>query len=132
MQIGCLGDIAFQVSSDMVRTISNVTWSGSANYNTHARHLTHSLTEFTGVGPDEISFAIVLSAFLGVNPMADLNKIWEYERSGQALTLIIGSKIYGKYRWVIHSHTVKLEHFDGNGDVLSATVSLSLLEYVRR
>lgn len=132
MQIGCLGDIAFKVSSDMVRTISNVTWSGSANYNTHARHLTDALTEFTGLAPDEMSFDIVLSAFLGVDPMTDLVKIWEYERKGQALPLVIGSKAYGKYRWVIKSHKVKMEHFDGNGNVLSATVSISLLEYIKR
>lgn len=132
MQIGCLGDIAFKVSSDMVRTISSVTWSGSANYNTHARHLTDSLTEFTGLAPDEMTFDIVLSAFLGVSPMTDINKIWAYERQGQALPLVIGSKAYGKYRWVIKSHKVKVEHFDGSGNVLSATVSISLLEYSKR
>ncbi len=132
MQIGCLGDIVFKVSSDMVRTISNVTWSGSANYATHSRHMTDALTEFTGLDPDEITFDIVLSAFLGVNPMSDLAKIWDYERKGQALPLIIGSKAYGKYRWVIKSHKIKMQTFDGSGDLLSATVSISLLEYIKR
>lgn len=132
MQIGCLGDIAFQVSSDTVRTISNVTWSGSANYNTHARHLTDALIEFTGLAPDEMTFDIVLSAFLGVNPMTDLVKIWEYERKGQALPLVIGSKAYGKYRWVIKSHKIKMETFSGSGDLMAATVSISLLEYIKR
>lgn len=132
MQIGCLGDIVFKVSSDMVRTISNVTWSGSANYATHSRHLTDALTEFTGLDPDEITFDIVLSAFLGVNPMSDLAKIWDYERKWQTLPLIIGSKAYGKYRWVIKSHKIKMQTFDGSGDLLSATVSISLLEYIKR
>lgn len=132
MQIGCLGDIAFKVSSDMIRTITNMTWSGSANYSTHSRHLTDSLTEFTGVDPDEISGDIVLSAYLGVDPMADLVKIWDYERKGQALPLVIGSKAYGKYRWVIKNHKVKMQTFDGSGDLLSATVSISLLEYTKR
>lgn len=132
MQIGCLGDIAFKVSADMVRTISNVTWSGSANYNTHARHLTDSLTEFTGIAPDEMTFDIVLSAFLGVDPMTDLVKIWEYERKGQALSLVIGSKAYGKYRWVIKSHKITMQTFSGSGDLMAATVSISLLEYSKR
>lgn len=132
MQIGCLGDIVFKVSSDMVRTISNVTWSGSANYATHSRHTIDALTEFTGLDPDEITFDIVLSAFLGVNPMSDLAKIWDYERKGQTLPLIIGSKAYGKYRWVIKSHKIKMQTFDGSGDLLSATVSISLLEYIKR
>ena len=132
MQIGCLGDIAFQVSADMVRTVSNMTWSGSSNYNAHSRHLTDALTEFTGLAPDEMTFDIVLSAYLGVNPMTDINKIWEYERKGQALPLVIGSKAYGKYRWVIKSHKIKMETFSGSGDLMSATVSISLLEYIKR
>lgn len=132
MQIGCLGDIAFQVSADMVRTVSNMTWSGSANYNAHSQHLTDALTEFTGLAPDEMTFDIVLSAYLGVNPMTDINKIWEYERKGQALPLVIGSKAYGKYRWVIKSHKIKMETFSGSGDLMSATVSISLLEYIKR
>lgn len=132
MQIGCLGDIAFKVSSDTVRTVSNMTWSGSASYSTHARHLTNALTEFTGVSPDEISFDIVLSTILGVNPMMDINKIWEYERKGQALPLVIGPKAYGKYRWVIKSHNITMKTFSGSGDLLEATVSISLLEYSKR
>lgn len=132
MQIGCLGDIAFQVSADMVRTISDMTWSGSANYTTHSRHLTDALTEFTGLAPDEMTFDIVLSAYLGTDPMADLVKIWAYERKGQALPLVIGSKAYGKYRWVIKSHKIKMQTFSGSGDVTTATVSLSLLEYTKR
>jgi hypothetical protein len=132
MQIGCLGDIAFKTSADMVRTVNDVTWSGSANYNTHSRHLTNALTEFTGLAPDEMTFEIVLSAFLGVNPMDDLTKLWEYERKGQTLPLVIGSKAYGKYRWTIKSHKIKMETFSSSGDLMSATVSVSLLEYVKR
>lgn len=131
MQIGCLGDIAFQVSADMVRTISDMTWSGSANYTTHSRHLTDALTEFTGLAPDEMTFDIVLSAYLGVNPMTDLAKLWEYERKGQALQLVIGSKAYGKYRWVIKSHKISMQTFSGSGELMAATVSVSLLEYIK-
>ena len=92
MQIGCLGDIAFQVSADTARTISDMTWSGSANYATHSRHLTDALVEFTGLAPDAISFDVTLSAYLGVSPMADVVKIWEYERSGR---LCLGQKPTG-------------------------------------
>lgn len=131
MQIGCLGDIAFEVSSDVVRTISNMTWSGSANYNTHARHLTDALVEFTGLAADEITVDIVLSACLGVNPMTDINKIWRYEREGKALPLIIGTKAYGKYRWVIRRHKISKPIFSGK-DMITATVSISLLGYIKR
>lgn len=132
MQIGCLGDIAFQVSADTVLTISDMTWSGSTNYATHSRHLTDALVEFTGLAPDAISFDVTLSAYLGVSPMADVVKIWDYERSGRALPLVLGSKAYGKYRWVIKSHKIKMQTFDGHGNLTSATVSLSLTEYTER
>lgn len=129
MRVGCLGDIAFEVSADTVRTVSNVVWSGSANYSIHARHLSDGLVEFTGTAPAEISFDIVLSAYLGVNPMEDIHKIRDYTAKGLAMPLVIGSTAYGNYRWVIKSYKVKMQAFTSSGDLASATVSLSLIEY---
>lgn len=60
--VGCLGDVIFTVSRSVVRTLDNMTWSGSARYATHERHLTNALTEFTGLDPDKITFDILLSA----------------------------------------------------------------------
>lgn len=130
MRIGMLGDIVFEVSDDVVKTISNMQWSGSARYTTHQRHLTNAKTEFTGVDPDQIQFDIVLSAYLGVNPQEELKKIWDYERGGITLPLVIGRKAYGKFRWTITKHSTKLQHYDGQGDLTHCTVSLSLLEYL--
>ena len=73
--VGCLGDIVFTVSDRTIETINNVTWSGSARYATHQRHGTHALTEFTGLDPDKMTFDIVLSAYLGVDPIADLQTV---------------------------------------------------------
>jgi len=130
-QIGCLGDIVFQVSSDVVRTFGNMQWSGSARYTEHQRHMTDALTEFVGLNPDKISFEIILSAYLGVEPMGELSKIWTYERTGKAVLLVIGEKGYGKYKWTIQSHKIKMRTFDGNGRLTSATVSIELLEYLK-
>lgn len=129
--VGCLGDVVFTVSDRAVETINNVTWSGSARYATHQRHGTHALTEFAGLDPDKMTFDIVLSAYLGVDPMAEVVKIWNYERSGTAVPLVIGNKGYGKYRWNILDHKMKMQTFDGSGNVTSATVSVSLQEYLR-
>lgn len=131
MDIGCLGEIPFKVSSRAVQTVKKATWSGSARYGTHARHLTNALTEFTGIEPDAFSFEIELSAFLGVNPSDALNLIWQYERSGKAVPLVIGNKGYGKYRWNVLEHKISMEQYDGNGDLLSCTVSVKLQEYLR-
>ena len=129
--IGCLGDIVFTVSDTTVRTLDNWAWSGSARYATHERHLTHALTEFTGLDPDKITFDITLSADLGVDPIAEVVKIWNIERSGRAVPLTVGDKGYGKYRWNIIKHEMKVKATDKHGNVYAATVSVSLQEYLR-
>jgi hypothetical protein len=131
MQIGALGDIVFQVSAETVETLDKVTWSGAARYAKQDRHLKDSLTEFTGLEPDEISFEMLLSAYLGVDPYPELVKIWQYERNGKALTLVIGERTYGKWRWVIEKHSIKMQNFGKGGALMSATVSVNLLEYLK-
>ena len=128
--VGCLGDVIFTVSRSVVRTLDNMTWSGSARYATHERHLTHALTEFTGLDPDKITFDILLSADLGVDPIAEVVNLWNIERSGQTVPLTVGTKGYGKYRWNILKHDMKMKTFYANGDVHTATVSVSLQEYL--
>lgn len=128
--IGCLGDIIFTVSGDTVRTLDNMKWSGSARYAVHERHMTHALTEFTGLDPDKIAFDITLSSDLGVDPITEVVKIWNIERSGKAVPLTIGTKGYGKYRWNIIKHEMKAKAYYRNGDIHTATVSVSLQEYL--
>lgn len=128
--IGCLGDVIFTVSRDVVRTLDNMVWSGSARYAIHERHLTHALTEFTGLDPDKINFDILFSAELGVDPIAEVVKLWNIERNSQAVPLTIGTKGYGKYRWNITKHEMKTKTFYANGDVHTATVSVNLQEYL--
>ena len=131
MTVGCLGDIVFEVNAETVRTLNNFRWSGSAAYATHKRQGTNALTEFTGTDPDQLSFAMLLNRSLGADPMEEIRKIWQYERSGEAVSLVLGDHVYGKYRWNIKSHQTKAEHFDGRGNLLSATVEVSLQEYLR-
>lgn len=131
MQVGILGAIVFTVSDDTVKTISNFVWSGSARYSTHQRHLTNALTEFTGIDPDSVTFDVVLSAYLGVNPMAEIKRIMEYEQTATVLPLTLGTQSYGRYRWVINAHKVKVQTYDGRGNVTSATVSVTLQEYLK-
>ena len=132
MQIGCLGDVVFSVSSQMVRTISNMKWSGSARYATHQRHNGNALTEFTGLNPDSISFDMTLLRSLGVDPMEEVTRIWKYERTGEPVPLIIGDHAYGRYRWSVVSHETKTKAFDIRGNLLSVTVTVKLQEYLKQ
>jgi len=134
--IGYLGrdansGIQFVVSREVFRTPKNMTWSGSARYAVHERHATHALTEFTGLDPDNFTFDILLTAELGVDPLQDIIKIFNYERDGEALGLVIGGKAYGKYRWTIKDHKTKMEYTDAAGDMYAVEVSVELLEYLK-
>lgn len=129
--VGCLGEIPFTVSSEVVQTFKNLRWSGGAKYSTHDRHMGNALTEFTGLKPDSVKFEMDLSALLGVNPMSAISMLWDYERKGTAVPLVIGTHAYGKYRWSVVSHEVKARNHDGDGDILTATVSVTLQEYLR-
>lgn len=129
--IGCLGDIVFSVSSEMVKTFSGLKYSGSANFSEHKRHNTASILEFTGRSPSEISFSVTLSYLLGVKVEDELNKIAAYTKNGNILNLIIGNLRYGSYRWVISKYTVTYKYFDKFGKVVNAEVSLTLKEYCK-
>jgi len=128
--IGCLGDIIFRVNADVAETADNILWSGSARYAEHQRHLNNALTEFTGIDTDKFSFEMTLLTELGVDVMAELVKIWVYERRGTTLPLVFGSKGYGKYRWTIKNHRIRMRHFDQKNNLSGADVTLSLLEYL--
>lgn len=131
MKIGCLGDIAFEVSTKTLQTIRDASWGGSASISTHQRHLSNALQEFVGDDPDSFTFNIRISAYLGSDPLKEINKIFDYERKGKVLQLIIGSKVYGKFRWLIKKHKVTMENFDKFGNLIGADISITLTEYTK-
>lgn len=130
--IGALGDIVFSVSRESIKTFSDMKWESSAKYATHERHLKDVLLEFTGMDADTISFSIYFSAFLGVNPIQEITKLLEAERSGKVMRLVIGNKAYGKNKWVIEKVSKDLDKFDNKGNLIIAKVSISLKEYAGR
>ena len=131
MIVGALGDVVFSVSSRTLKTISNFVWSGSARYATHDLHAGNSISEYTGTDLAKITFDIQLLASLGVDPMSEIWRLFDLERQGVTLPLTIGNHGYGRYRWTILSHKTKAEHYDGHGNIISATLSISLQEYLR-
>lgn len=130
--IGTLGDIVFSVSRESVKTFEGMKWDSSAKYATHERHLKNTLLEFTGTDAESISFNVYFSVFLGVNPMQEIKKLLEAERSGKIMRLVIGSKAYGRNKWVIEKLSKDLDRFDSKGNLLVAKVSISLKEYAER
>lgn len=130
MIVGCLGDIDFYVSSFAVRTLRNLQFGGSAKYGTHDRHGQKSLLEFTGLDPDSADFDIDLSADLGTSPKKSIERIRQHEENGDVLSFALGDAVYAG-GWVILSHKIKVTHTDVLGNIVFATVSISLKEYVK-
>ena len=96
-----------------------------------ALHAGDSIAEYTGTDLAKITFDIQLLASLGVDPMSEIWRLFDLERQGVTLPLTIGNHGYGRYRWTILSHKTKAEHYDGHGNIISATLSISLQEYLR-
>lgn len=131
-EIGYLGDVVFKVGHDYILTPENgIKWSSGAKITEHDRHNTHPAVEFTGIEADKMMLNIHLSAFLGVDPMKMIWKLFDYEREGTLLPLVIGNHAYGMYRWVIQSTSRVLNYHDGAGNLMAADVTLNLVGYTK-
>lgn len=126
--IGCLGDVPFFVSQQQMQTFENMTWSSSASYSTHARHMKQELVEMTGLKADTASFDMLLSAYLGVKPKKVLNKLQKMLEKGTVCTLVIGTDIIGK-NWVITDLSRSVKHVYMDGTMVSCQVSVKLKQY---
>ena len=128
--IGTLGGVAFSVSTNQIKTFSDLKRSGSARYASHNRHLKDTLLEFTGNDNDKITFTMSLSVFLGVDPQTEISNLRAAQRAGRIMHLVIGRQNYGN--WVITSLSTEYDKIDNKGNVLIAKVSVSLTAYAGR
>ena len=110
--IGTWGDITFAVSRNQIKTFDGLKWDSGAKYSTHDRHLKEPLLEFTGTDVESMTFTMFFSAFLGVNPIAEVSKLLKAMRRGEVHRLVIGPKAYGTNKWVITKLSNSLNRYD--------------------
>ena len=133
MVVGYFGGVLFTVSSHTIKTIRDLTRSGSAGIQTHKRHLDVDLPEFVGRDLETISFNIRLSKYLGVsNPKKELDKIISCMQNGTPRYLILGTDKIGQYKWLVSKYKVTYEHYDGSGNAVTLDVAITLTEYPER
>lgn len=130
--IGNWGDVTFAVSRNQIKTFDGLKWESGAKYATHDRHLKEPLLEFTGTEIESMSFTMFFSVFLGVNPIAEVSKMLQAMRRGEVHRLVIGPKAYGTNKWVITKLSNSLERYDNRGNLLSATVNVTMQSYASR
>lgn len=128
--IGVWGDLTFEVSADLIRTFDNFKRIESARWSKHDIHSKKTKPELVGIGQGTVSFTMKFSASFGVNPMREVDKLVVANRSGEAHTLIIGSKRFGQFKYYISSLDIGMNYFDNRGNLLSVDVNISMEEYV--
>ena len=130
--IGSWGDFTFEVSRGSVKTFTGLKWDSSVKYATHDRHLKEPLLEFTGKDVESMSFSMLFTIFLGVNPIKEVANLLQAMRRGEVHRLVIGPKAYGTSKWVITKVPSSLDKYDNKGNLLSSKVSVTMKSYSSR
>ena len=130
--IGSWGDFTFEVSRESVKTFTGLKWDSSVKYATHDRHLKEPLLEFTVKDVESMSFSMLFTIFLGVNPIKEIAKLLQAMRRGEVHRLVIGPKAYGTSKWVITKVSSSLDKYDSKGNLLSSKVSVTMKSYSSR
>lgn len=129
-EIGNLGKtIVFEVSSEKVLTFKNLSETVKGRWTKHDRISQVPKQEFLGPDSSGITFQVQLSAMHGVRPRKTLEKIHTAVRKGTVLNFVIGGKKVGSNKWVITSVSDTWDCVYSKGELISATVSLTLEEY---
>lgn len=131
-QIGSFGELVFKVSSKQVRTFDALRWDFSAKYATHDRHIKEDLLEYMGPEIETITFSMFFSVFLGVRPLGQIRQLREMVRKGYAQRLVVGGRVYGRYKWVMEKGSVEMQRYDNNGNLWAAKADVTLKEYSKR
>lgn len=125
-QVGSLGDVAFEVSSDRIFTWNDCVRDVEANFAEHEVVEGKSRLQFLGMGLDKFSLAVTLDCSFCA-PEREMKKFDEMQQKGEAHLLILGGKIFG--RFVIEGQSQNRARTDGQGRTMLAHVQLKLKEY---
>lgn len=131
--LGALGDIVFISSFKTprkVRTFNDFKRDSAARWGNNDIHLKKPRSQFLGPGLDTITFTMSFDVNLGMNPRVEMEKLLKYETEGKVLPLQIGGKGLGKGKWKILSLGQAWERIDRDGNLLKASLSVTLEEYV--
>lgn len=129
--IGNLGNlITFSVSSDKVLTFDRMQRNISGRWATHEVIGGKPKLEFLGSDDRTVTLPIFLSAAHGIKPRKTLDNIADAVENGTVLTFVVGGKTIGKNKWVITSSSETWDVLIKDGQLVQASVSLTLKEYV--
>lgn len=128
MSIGTFGPVTFEAAEKKVRTFDEFKRTTSAKYEEHAVIGAKPLLEFLAPGLDAVTFQMVFSAALGLNPAKEAQTLRDIVQKHQYYPLIIGSKSLGNF--VAEQLTETWRHVDNRGNPLHIAMDVTLKEYI--
>lgn len=131
-QIGSFGSVVFEVSDDYIRTFDDYSRKASARLAVHDIIGQKPVIEFLGPGLGELSFTVSLYAFYGVNPKDEADALRDMCESGETAFFIVNGAPVSENKWLLESVDEKAKRYDGRGNIIVSTLSLTLKEYVER
>jgi hypothetical protein len=123
-------DIIFRVSDKTVLTFQNLNRTVGAEWATHSRVGKKDQTEFLRPKLQKITFSIYLDALYGVRPRATLDRLADYCETGTVNPLVVGGKRVGRNRWKITDLSEAWDTVMNRGELVRATVSVTMEEYL--
>lgn len=129
--IGNLGKIiVFSTSDKKILNFNDLSQTVSGRWAIHERILKKPQSEFLGPDLRKITFKITLNAIHGVKPRKTMEAMEKMVEKGNAETFVIGGKKIGKYKWKMTSISEAWNTVLSKGELLKATVSITLEEYI--
>jgi phage protein U len=133
MQIGTIGDIVFEVSSERVHTFDGLIQRTGGRWEDHQPIGAPVRPEFLGPDQGVMEFNIKLHASLGVNPKTEKEKIEAMVISGHHAPFMLGNAPIGEGNWYIATCETTHEIIDNAGRLLKASLHITLREHpIRR
>lgn len=131
MIVGTLGSLVFEVSPEKIETLRSMALTGSSDVSTHSLHGRVGLTEYTGEQPQQFTFSLRSSAFIGADVERTMGLIEQYCSQGTILLFVLGGKRFGRYRWLITKYKEEILNTDLAGTPADSDISITLTEYVK-
>lgn len=128
--IGFYGDIIFETSDDRILTFVDMTRNTGSRWANHEVIGRKPATEFLGAGLDTLSFTIHMSGQHGTRPREEMDLWLRKARSGEANTMVVGTRRLGVDKWIVKSVSTVWNAVMNRGEVLSGNVDIELEEYV--
>jgi len=119
-------------TSVKVMTFDNFQRDGDGRWATHEIIGTNKpVMEFIGPGLETISFSVFLNTMLGITPIDEMKKLRQLRDNGIVCTLTIGGNAVTANSWVVTKLSESHKSYSNQGNLLAATVNISLTEYVK-